>query len=236
MPHLPELEQGNLQVVTASVGGSVLHPHEQFNVPFVRDLMDFTLKLTQEGKIVILVTGGGSTARVAQRDARELGVEHQPSLDQLGVYITTLNALWLERVFEASGIHTHTLHRGDMLHEGIVYLRGGSEPGHTTDFVTIQHAIEAGQKIVLNISTAPGLHPVENNKLIENQVIPEITWEDYIRKFSVDHAPGVNTPFDKPASLLAKEHGITAILIGPDFENIRNLLDGKEFVGTVLHP
>lgn len=236
MPRLSELEQYNLHVVTASVGGGVLHPHEQFNVPFVRNLMDFTLKLTQEGKIVILVTGGGSAARVAQRNAKELGVEHQPSLDQLGVYITTLNALWLERVFEASGIHTHTLHRGDVLHDGIVYIRGGSEPGHTTDYVAIQHAIEAGQTIVLNISTAPGLHPMKDHKLIEDKVIPEITWEEYIEQFSVDHAPGVNTPFDKPASLLAKEHGITVVLVGPDFDNINRLLRGEPFEGTVIHP
>lgn len=236
MPQLAELTNQAPNTNVFSVGGSALHPTEHFNVPFINDLMCFTLERTKEGKIVILVTGGGSVARITQKDAGSVGVTHQATLDQIGVYITNLNALWLERVFEANGVHTHTLHSGDILHQGIVYIRGGSEPGHTTDFVAVSHAVEAGQKIVFNISTAPGLHPIVDGKLKEDEVIPTITWNEYLENFSVDHAPGVNTPFDKPASLLAKEQGITVVLLGSDFDNIRHLLAGEKFVGTIIRP
>lgn len=236
MPQLAEMSKQPPETVVFSVGGSALHPQEHFNVAFVKELMCFTLKLTQEGKITILVTGGGSVARDAQKDAKSLGVHHQATLDQIGVYITNSNALWLERVFEANNIHTHTLHTGDILHEGIIYIRGGSEPGHTTDFVAVSHTLEANQKILFNISTTPGLHPIVNEKLIKDMVIPTITWTEYVENFSVDHEPGVNTPFDKPGSLLAKEHGMTVVLLGPDFDNISRLLGGEEFVGTIIHP
>lgn len=236
MPQLAEMSKQPPETVVFSVGGSALHPTEHFNVAFVKELMCFTLKLTQEGKITILVTGGGSVARDAQADAKQLGVYHQATLDQIGVYITSLNALWLERVFEANGIHTHTLHSGDILHNGIIYMRGGSEPGHTTDFVAVSHAIEANQKILFNISTTPGLHPIIEGKMNEDEVIHSITWDHYLKNFSVDHVPGINTPFDKPGSLLAKEHGMTVVLLGPDFDNISRLLAGEEFIGTIIHP
>lgn len=236
MPQLNEVAVQPPAIGVFSIGGSALHPKEHFNVPFVKELMCFTLELTDKGKIVILVTGGGSTARTTQRDAETAGVKSQATLDQIGVYITTFNAFWLERVFEANDVHTHTLHSGDILRDGIVYIRGGSEPGHTTDFVAISHAIEAGQHIVFNISTAPGLHPIVERSLKEDEVIPEISWEDYLKNFSVVHKAGVNTPFDKPASLLANEHGLTVVLLGSDFNNIRRMLAGEEFIGTIIHP
>jgi len=45
----------------------------------------------------------------------------------------------------------------------------------------------------------------------------------------------MNAPFDPVAAQKAEEAGIkVAILSGHDFQNIKNYIDHKEFLGTVI--
>lgn len=236
MPRLEALFDHPLNTVVASVGGSVFRP-KRIDVEFTHKLLNFFLEHTGDNKHVVAVIGGGGIARDAIADARALGVTHQPSLDQIGILVTQGNALLLAKICEAQGMLVHLYEFGDLQQNGVVYLRGGTRPGHTTDYVAVELAAEANQCILLNISSTKGLHPKKSDGSLDTEhIIEHITANDYLNMFPDDHTPGVNIPFDREAMKLAKEKNMTVILVGPDFDNINRLLRGEPFEGTVIHP
>ena len=236
MPQLKELAQHPMDTITASIGGAVFRP-DRINVGFTRDLLGFLHEQTQNDKTILAVIGGGGVARNAIEDARALGVTHQPSLDRIGILVTKENALLLAKIIEAHSMQFHLYDFGDILHKGVIYLRGGTEPGQTTDRVAVEAAIETKQCILLNISSIKGLYNRdEAGKLDPNQIIEHISWDEYLAMFPDDHTPGINIPFDREAAKLAQTNNMMVVLMGPDFDNINRFLDGKEFIGTIVHP
>ena len=75
----------------------------------------------------------------------------------------------------------------------------------------------------------------EDGSLDSSKIIGEMSLADYLEKFAVEHRPGVNTPFDAKAAELAMENNITVILVGNDVENLKKLVVGEDFVGTILN-
>jgi len=227
-----------MDTITASIGGAVFRP-DRINVGFTHNLLAFLREQTQQNKTILAVIGGGGVARNAIEDARALGVTHQPSLDRIGILVTQENALLLTKIIEAevNNMPVHLYEFGDILRKGDIYLRGGTQPGHTTDKVAVQIATEANQCILLNISSTKGLYKRnESGRLDPNQIIEHISWDEYLTLFPGDHAPGINIPFDQEAAKLAQANNMMVILMGPDFDNMRHLLAGEEFMGTVIHP
>ncbi len=238
MPQLKELAQHPMDTITASIGGAVFRP-DRINVDFTHDLLAFLREQTQNDKTILAVIGGGGVARNAIEDARALGVTHQPSLDRIGILVTQENTLLLTKIIEAevNNMPVHLYEFGDILRKGDIYLRGGTKPGHTTDRVAVEAALEAKQCILLNISSTKGLYKrKDDGSLDPNQVIEHISWEEYLTMFPKDHAPGINIPFDREAAKLAQANNMIVVLMGPDFDNINSFLRGEEFVGTIVHP
>lgn len=226
-----------MDILTASIGGAVFRPN-RINVDFTRDLLAFLHEQTKNDRTILAVIGGGGVARNAIEDARTLGVTHQPSLDRIGILVTQENALLLAKIIEAEAhsMQVHLYEFGDILRKGVIYLRGGTRPGHTTDRVAVEAAVEAKQCILLNISSTKGLYKrKEDGSLDPNQIIEHISWEEYLAMFPGDHAPGINIPFDREAAKLAQANNMMVVLTGPDFDNIRHLLAGEEFTGTIVH-
>lgn len=238
MPQLKELAYHPMDTITASIGGAVFRP-DRINVGFTHDLLAFLQEQTLNDKTILAVIGGGGVARNAIEDARALGVTHQPSLDRIGILVTQENALLLAKIIEAEAqrIQVHLYEFGDILHKGVVYLRGGTQPGHTTDYVAVQIAAETKQCVLLNISSLKGLYgKKEDNTLDSNQIIEHISWDEYLAMFPGDHAPGINIPFDREAAKLAQANDMMVVLMGPDFDNVNRFLRGEEFIGTIIHP
>ena len=238
MPQLKELAQHPMDTITASIGGAVFRP-DRINVDFTHDLLAFLREQTQNDKTILAVIGGGGVARNAIEDARALGVTHQPSLDRIGILVTQENTLLLTKIIEAevNNMPVHLYEFGDILRKGDIYLRGGTKPGHTTDRVAVEAALEAKQCILLNISSTKGLYKrKDDGSLDPNQVIEHISWEEYLTMFPKDHSPGINIPFDREAAKLAQANNMIVVLMGPDFDNINSFLRGEEFVGTIVHP
>ena len=55
-----------------SVGGSIVIPPEGFDVPFLKKFRSFILRYVRGGKRIILVIGGGGTARTYQAAAAKV--------------------------------------------------------------------------------------------------------------------------------------------------------------------
>jgi|GEM_PF-3596803 uridylate kinase len=233
----------------ASLGGSVLFGElkscetnslVEFDEVFVGAMIEFLRSLSEEEYSTAIVVGGGGVARARQEDIEKLAGdsdELRVQLDHIGIGVSETNAASLLTVLLTNGIPAARLKRDQEDFESSkVYVRGGTEPGHTTDFVAVQAAVGMGASIVVNISNTPGLHPfLEDGSLDKSQIIDKLSLSEYIEKFAVEHDSGVNTPFDVKGARLAMEHGIIVVLVGNDPENIKRLQAGEDFIGTVLN-
>lgn len=232
-----------------SLGGSVLFGEFkdceansliEFDEVFVPAIIEFLNSLAQQEFSTAVIVGGGGVARARMEDIRKFGGDHDGSdiqLDFIGIEVSDVNATSLLSVLLRHGMPGAKLKRKQKeFKPGQIYVRGGTEPGRTTDFVAVETAIKMGSSVVVNISNTPGLHPVlEDGELDKSKIIEKLPLQEYLDNFSVEHKPGVNTPFDSKAAQLALDNGITVILVGSDLENIKKLQAGEEFSGTVLN-
>ncbi len=234
---MPKLVEYDPRILIASIGGSSLFSEAKTLSPFARDhLADFIREQLRHERVLVAVVGGGPEARVRMAAAR---AKHQnissAQLDEIGIQVTRKNAAfiadWLKNDMD---IRVQMFTFKQSIQSGIIYLGYGTEPGHNTDYVAVQAAMEAGQKILLNISNQPGLFRVSDGTTTD-EVIPDITWGEYLR-IAPTHYAGIQHPFPKEAAQLAMENEMTVILLGSVMDNIRRCISGEEFIGTVIHP
>jgi uridylate kinase len=238
MPTLPEYATSCSDTLVMSLGGSTLFPpeHPELDVPFFLELKQFLTEQIRSDRTVIGVIGGGDIARRRQQAARRAGVSDQKAIDTYGIHVTRHNALFVSDLLNNTGITTKKFPMRNRITPGIVYLRGGTRPGHTTDLVAIQAAIMTGVNIVFNVSNTPGLHPYrEDGSFDRSQVVPEITYRELLPHLP-EHSPGLNIPIDREAAKLALHQGIIFILVGKNFDNLNKAICGAEFTGTVIRP
>lgn len=221
-----------------SLGGSLIFQEAQdVRTELIHDLSLLFQDSCDQGYRFYIVCGGGKLARLYRDAARTLGVVDTKILDGLGVAASHINA----RLFNASlmslGIDSsyerHPYHKKNVL----ISVTGGSGVGHTTDYVAVKLAILHGLKTVVNLTDVPGVHPQIKDALDRNQIIPQLTWDDFRTMKQESHSPGISTPFDPEAALLAQENQITALILnGSDLSNINNCFSNRQFRGTVITP
>ena len=82
--------------IIISLGGSLIVPDE-IDVSFLKKLRSMVMKLDEQ---IVLVTGGGKTARRYINSAKEVrDLEHE-DLDWIGIHSTRLNAQLVKIIFK----------------------------------------------------------------------------------------------------------------------------------------
>lgn len=256
-------------VLVASVGGSMLYPrrdvwrrlHENqknlwtaevmaidFHEPSIHGIIGWCEELVSRKYDTFIVTGGGILARLtmadAQRYARNGYEVSRKQLDEIGKDASALNASRIKGVLEGAGLPVYWNSRVSWGkpregQKGRVFVRGGTEPGHTTDMVAVQVAIAEKIPFVVNIGNTSGLHPSSSENALgydPSRVVETVSITDYLAMFPGVRSPGDNFIFEREAAIKARENGVGVLLIGPDFANSLEMLSGREFVGTYLRP
>ncbi len=234
MPILPEY---NPTIFVASIGGSTLFSEPKTLSPFARNhLPDLIREHLSQSHTLVAIIGGGpeARARMATAQTKKENIS-QHELDEIGILVTKKNAQfvadWLRNDFD---IRVQIFIFKQLLSPGVVYLGYGTEPGHNTDYVAVQAALEAKQSVLLNISNQPGLLESIDGRMTDI-VIPRISWSQYLQ-LAPTHYAGIQHPFPKEAATLAMENGMTVVILGSDIGNIKQCIRGEEFIGTVIHP
>lgn len=237
MPKLPERYQPH--IVTTSIGGSALFlEHQQFYQPTLQSLLEFFRHEVDAHHTVIAVIGGGPEARHRMDAEKSIRPDiSNDELDRIGIEVTKENALLVGTVLSDNHFEYEIHDFGEDLKPGVIYVRGGTRPGRTTDAVAIAAAEMLNLSIVLNISQANGLHPMREGKYDMKHVISDISWAQYLIMFPQKYRPGMrNVPIDPVAAQKAIDLKMTVILMSPNANNLISCLNGEEFVGTIIHP
>jgi len=227
-----------LKEITSNRRSIVFSPQAgRFNSEYIDDLLTVLKNELDSGKNIVAVVGGGIQARERTEDAKRLKISNSNHLDKIAIGVTKNNARVLAYASEARGM-TAELHRSSdaSCAEPGMHFYGGDAPGNTTDYIAINAANELESRVVFIISSIDGLYRKKGDSFIVGDIVENISLTEYIDKYSVEHSPGVNTPIDKPAAILANQSGITIALVGTDLDNLKRCMSGEDFIGTVLHP
>lgn len=229
-------------VTVLSVGGSIVAPDKpdfDFLDKFSKTIRNW---LSQDSsRKIIMVIGGGAPARDYQNayrkvcDLRKAPAKNDEA-DWIGIMATRLNAQLVKAVFEDlcpnPVIYDPTT--VDMF-GGQILVAAGWKPGFSTDNDAVVLAERFSGNLVVNLSNIAKVYTDDPKKNPEARPIDSISWEDFIKIVGTEWVPGKNTPFDPIASQRAQKAGIKVICAaGKDIENLENILNGKDFKGTVI--
>nr|WP_314779132.1 UMP kinase [uncultured Treponema sp.] len=229
-------------VTVLSVGGSIVAPDKpdfDFLDKFSKIIRAW---LSQDlSRKLIMVIGGGAPARDYQNAYRKVCDLHKKNInndeaDWIGIMATRLNAQLVKAVFEdlcPNPVVYDPTAVDDF--RGQILVAAGWKPGFSTDNDAVVLAERFSGNLVVNLSNIAKVYTDDPKKNPEAKPIDSISWEDFIKIVGTEWVPGKNTPFDPIASQRAQKAGIKVICAaGKDIENLENILNGKDFKGTVI--
>nr|QQK86727.1 uridylate kinase [Treponema denticola] len=229
-------------VTVLSVGGSIVAPDKpdfDFLDKFSKTIRNWLLQ--DSSRKIIMVIGGGAPARDYQNayrkvcDLRKAPAKNDEA-DWIGIMATRLNAQLVKAVFEdlCPNPVVYDPTTVDMF-GGQILVAAGWKPGFSTDNDAVVLAERFSGNLVVNLSNIAEVYTDDPKKNPEARPIDSISWEDFIKIVGTEWVPGKNTPFDPIASQRAQKAGIKVICAaGKDIENLENILNGKDFKGTVI--
>jgi uridylate kinase len=230
--------------IVISLGGSVVAPkHQDQNL--LSKFADLFIRLA-ENQLVIIVVGGGYTARLRMEEARQAKPEiSNDELDWIGINATYENAEKLKFTIQNKSsiqVYPEIIKDPNTVIDwktGIV-VGGGWKPGHSTDHCAALLAISNQVTNVHNISNVDQVYTADPKKDPTAKPLKDINWIDFQKMVGTEWTPGLSVPFDPIAASLSAEHNLTVTMMGgTDLHNIEErLLKGenyKDFFGTVIH-
>ncbi|MFA5742955.1 MAG: UMP kinase [Candidatus Paceibacterota bacterium] len=223
------------KIIVLSLGGSLIVP-DDINEDFLDQFKKFILSWTKRGKRFFIVVGGGKTARVYQRAAKELGVKDEAVLDQIGINSTYLNAELVRSLFDKAAYPEIIKDYAKMVKtKSKIIVASGWKPGCSTDFDAVYAAWTYEAERVVNLSNIECLYNKDPKLYPDAEPIQLISFAKLLKITGKVWLPGANMPFDPKASQMAQKYNLEVIIAnGKDLENLDNMLSDKPFKGTVV--
>lgn len=226
-----------------SLGGSIVAP-EGPDPAFLASFRALALRHLEadQARRLILVVGGGGPARLWQKAFREAASTESASdsdaQDWIGIMATRLNAQLVKALFGSlAPQEVVTDPTGVELFMGRVLVAGGWKPGFSTDFDAVLLAEKFGADTVVNLSNIAKVYTDDPRINPAATPIDAISWQEFKKLVGEEWSPGKNLPFDPVATKRAAELGLRVICAaGRDLPNLESILEGREFVGTLIGP
>ena len=218
-----------MKTIVISLGGSLIVPDE-IDVSFLRQFKDLILSF--KGYRFAIYCGGGSIARKYQKALGEI-VDDKESLDWVGIAATYLNAFLVKCVFgENAGaiIGDPTL---KVKSNKRILIAAGWKPGWSTDYDAVLLAKNLKADMVINMTNVDYVYD-KDPKLLGAKPLKKVSFKDIKKIIDCEWKPGLNMPFDPVAVREAEKLDIRVIICGRSIDNLRNVIEDKNFKGTTI--
>lgn len=210
-----------------SLGGSIFSS----DLVYLKNFIDI---MKNEKKYAIVV-GGGKIARERITLLREMGASEY-HLDKMGIQATRLNALTVSLALgNAMDIPISIDKALETLEIYGKVVMGGTEPGHTTDAVSLLLAEAYGASRVVNVTDVDYIYD-RNPKLEGAKKLESLSYEGILELLSKEaRNAGQNFPMDILSINIARRSHIEIDIVSfKNKENLENAIKGKKFEGTVI--
>lgn len=188
---------------------------------------------------LVIVTGGGSLARRYIEIAKNLGVESNYWLDEIGISVSRLNSYLL-----ISALRPHSYPKPvETLSEAIeatgifkVTVMGGLIPTQSTASTLLEVAEALGVKDVTYVSAVDMVYDKDPVKYSDAEGFKEIDASKLIEILEQRALPGEYALIDMRALEIAIRSGIRIHVVGyRNVDNIMRVLKGEN-PGTIIYP
>jgi uridylate kinase len=224
-----------MKTLVMSLGGSIIVPGE-IDVEFLKHFRQVILDFVSKGNRVVLVCGGGKTARKYSDAAKELIDSEDSELDLIGIRATKINAE-LVRVMFSKDAYKEVVENPTKKIKTTkkIIVASGWVPGFSSDMDAVLLAKNLGAKRVVNLSNIAYAYTKDPHKFKDAVKIKEISWKEFQKIVGVKWIANTSFPFDPEASKKAKKFGLEVIITkGTDLKNLRNILNDEKFKGTII--
>lgn len=212
-------------------------PNGGIDISFLKKFRHFVLNRYDAGDRLIIVAGGGVTARQYVQAASAVEKVPEDDQDWLGIHATRLNAHLLRTILRDIAHPEIITNPNKILRiRSRVIIAGGYRPGWSTDYVAVLLAQKYKAKTVINLSNIDYVYNQDPRLYSEAKIIKKINWKDFRLLVGDEWRPGMNTPFDPIAARLAQSLKLkVAILNGHNFINLNKFFIKKAFKGTIIN-
>lgn len=233
---MPSIKLNKKNPIILSVGGSLVVPNGGPDAHFLKQLDKLVSTEVKKGSKVVIVVGGGKTARHYIDAARKVHKVTAEDLDWLGIHATRLNGHLLRTIFRkfAHPVVVSNPTRVPKKWKGSILIAAGWKPGWSTDYVACRIAKRLGVNSVINASNIDYVYSADPNKDKKAKPLVEMRWIDYRKMIGDRWDPGLSLPFDPVASKFCHRNKIEVAVVNGNTVNLKKLIDGKEFKGTIL--
>lgn len=223
------------ELFVISLGGSLINPG-QVDAIFLKKFRQLIISQIKKGSRFILITGGGKPAREYIIALKSIGKPSSADSDWMGIQATWLNAKLVQLMFgKLAHLRLISDPNKKALAKEKILVAGGWMPGRSTDDDAVRLAKAYGAKTVINLSNIDFLYSKDPKKFEEAQKITNINWRDFRKIVGNKWSPGKNLPFDPTATKLAQSLNLKVIIAnGKNLANLKNILEGEKFKGTVI--
>lgn len=223
-----------MKTYVISVGGSLIVP-DKVDYDFLVKLKNTINKLKKRYKIVI-VTGGGKTARNYIEPLRKAGFSNEIQC-LLGIKTTKLNAMLVSNFLKANKLLPdsiieikHLLKRYNLVVCGSI----GFKPNMTSDGDSADIARHLNAELI-NMTNVDGLFTRDPRKFKNAKFIPEISFKDFLRIANkIKFKAGQHFVLDKTAAVIIDKYKIKTVIL-KGFNNLEKCINGERFRGTVIY-
>jgi uridylate kinase len=212
-----------------SLGGSIFSKaDEKYLVKFIQKIKGF--------RSYAIVVGGGQMARSQISRLRSLGAKEY-HLDMMGIQATRLNAMMvslaLGNLMEIPKSIDEAVRQMKLYNRVVM---GGTEPGHTTDAVSLLLAEALNRDTVVNITNVDFIYD-RDPKIPGARKIEKISYSSAIDMITSEkRRAGANFPMDLLSLNIARRSDIRIKIVSfRNMENTFKAIMGKRFVGTIIY-
>lgn len=225
-----------MKTIVMSLGGSLIAPNK-IDVNFLKKFRELILDYTKKGNKVILITGGGNTARDYQAAAKKVNPKvSAEDLDWVGIEATKINAELVSAIFGKAAYQNILIHPNKRVATSRqIIVGGGHVPGSSSDKDAVIAAKTFGADTVINLSNITYVYDKDPAKFKNAKPQKEMTWKAFQKLVGTKWVPGAHVPFDPVATKLAAKYKMKLIVMkGSNLLNLQKYLAGKKFQGTVV--
>jgi uridylate kinase len=224
------------RVIVLSLGGSLIVP-DNINLKFLNEFKKIILKNSDKYKFVI-VCGGGSVARKYIHALRDSDISDKIQ-SLAGISVTRLNARFMTWFF-GSDVHQgipHTmkqvknlLKRNNIVFCGALRYRDNETSDSNAAKLSVYFKTD-----FINITNVKGLYTKNPKEHKDAVFIPQISKKDLGEMVNKIHfKPGQHFVIDQKAMHILKKSKNKLYILGNDILQLDNLLNERDFVGTVV--
>jgi uridylate kinase len=224
-----------MATIVLSLGGSLIAP-KNIDTIYLKKFRQLILNYIKKGNRAIIVAGGGMTARNYMQAAKSITTTTHTDLDWIGIKATKLNAELIRAMFgklahnEVIDNPEYKAKTNKKIIVGAGYLPRSSSD---KDAVLLAKAYKADT--VINLTNISHVYNKDPKKHKNAKPIKSMTWKQMRKIVGHRWIPGKNAPFDPIASKLAAKLGLRVVIAnGKNLNNLKKILDEKNFKGTVI--